>query len=93
LPLILRPRVYIVAENSSASNILFLNIALKYNMTIFDLSNTDVRNIIPLLSNKSIQRDILLYNYSAKDRLISDDLYFIEKNIGSIRFVGVWGVE
>lgn len=62
-------------------------------MTIFDLSNTDVRNIIPLLSNKSIQRDILLYNYSAKDRLISDDLYFIEKNIGSIRFVGVWGVE
>jgi hypothetical protein len=75
--LILRPRVYIVAENSSASNILFLNIALKYNMTIFDLSNTDVRNIVPLLSNTSIQRDIILYNYSSKDRLISDDLYFI----------------
>lgn len=75
--MILRPRVYIVAENSSASNILFLNIALKYNMTIFDLSNTDVRNIVPLLSNTSIQRDIILYNYSSKDRLISDDLYFI----------------
>ena len=56
-------------------------------MSFIDLSETDLREVPSLLGRGSTQRDIVLYNYSSKDRFVSDDVYFIERFLGTVRVV------
>ena len=42
---------------------------------------------------KCYQRDIVLANYSSGENLISDDINWIESNVGVVRYVCVWNEE
>lgn len=44
--------------------------------------------------NSCKKRDIIICHHGhEKKRLISEDLYWIEKNIGDIRYLGIWNPE
>lgn len=61
-------------------------------MDLIEIGNSDLRGIQNRV-NECQQRDILLYGYSLRDNLISDDISWIEKNVGTIRYVAVWSEE
>lgn len=87
LPVILKPRVFLVGRHDN--NLLFLNIALKYRMDYIDLQSRNLRDIKDSVA-KCYQRDIILNNYSVGDSLISDDINWIETNVGVVRYVATW---
>ena len=44
--------------------------------------------------NSRCQRDIILNNYGQiGTELICDDMYWIERHIGTVRYLGVWKDE
>lgn len=70
-------------------NLLFLNVALKYRLDYIDLLGRNLRDIKQDVL-KCYQRDIVLYNYEAGENLISDDINWIETNVGIVRYVAIW---
>ena len=62
-------------------------------MTFINLYNTKLRDCLPLIK-KSNKKDVVLCYYAQQEeRLISEDVYWIEKNIGDIRYLSIWNVE
>lgn len=76
LPAMLKPRVYLVAASHLHKPAIFLNIALRFHMDVIEIGNNDLRGILNRV-NECQQRDIILYGYSLKDNLISDDISWI----------------
>jgi hypothetical protein len=74
LPIMLKPRVFLVTEKKN--NNLFLNIALRYRLDYIDIGAKELRSVKPAV-NLCYQRDIVLYNYSPSENLISDDVNWI----------------
>ena len=46
------------------------------------------------IAKNTDKKDVIIFNYrQTDDKLVSEDLYWIEKNIGKIRYLGIWGGE
>ena len=90
LSIILKPRVYLVSKREH--NLLYLNIALKYRLDYIDLLDRNLRDIKQSVQ-KCHQRDMILFNYSSGANLISDDINWIETNVGIVRYVAVWNEQ
>lgn len=87
---IIKKRVYLVQMHPG---ILFQNIAIEYCMDFVNLIKYKLKESLNLIK-KSNNRDVILCYYRQEDeRLISEDMHWIEKNIGSVRYIGVWHNE
>lgn len=82
---ILKPRVFLVQVNNS---LVYQSLAIKYDMGFVNLNRIRLRDCLPYVA-KCQKRDIILCSHGhEKKRMVSEDLYWIEKNIGDIRYVG-----
>lgn len=84
---ILRPRIFLTQRNI---HLVYQNIAIRHNMGFINLAKIPLRECGPLV-RKCGKRDIILCYYGQSDeKLVSDDMYWIEKNLGEIRYLGIW---
>lgn len=58
-------------------------------MGYINLSTNKLRNTGKIVKDCGKQNIILNYFEEEDERLISEDLYWIEKNLGEIRYVGI----
>lgn len=87
---ILKPRVFLVQDNGS---LLYQNIAIRQNLGYFNLRRQSLKEVAELV-RKGQYRDVILCNYAQNhDQLICEDFYWIEKHIGTIRYLSVWTPE
>lgn len=87
---ILRPRVFLVQENQT---FLFQNLAIRHSFAFFDLTRFSLQEVATEIRKNSF-RNVLLSNYRQDNHeLICKDFYWIEKNIGTIRYLAVFGHE
>lgn len=87
---VLKPRIFLVQKNN---NLIYQNIAIKFNMGFINLEKKGLRSCESYV-RKCGKRDIILAYYSRQDdHLISEDLYWIEKHLGDIRYLGIWHPE
>lgn len=87
---IMKPRVFLVQRNN---NVVYQNIAIKYDMGFISLNKMRLRDSLDY-KNKCKKREIIICNHGhEKKRLVSEDLYWIEKNFGEIRYLGIWRPE
>ena len=71
----------------------YQNLALRHDMAFINLNKMRLRDCLDL-KNKCKKRDIIICHHGhEKKRLASEDLYWIEKNIGDIRYLGIWMPE
>jgi L-ribulose-5-phosphate 3-epimerase UlaE len=82
-----RKNVYLVQEHSGSA---FQNVALKYGYGCVNLHSVNLRNILPLIMKNPSKNLIICYYKQTEEKMISDDLYWIEKNIGSIKYLAIW---
>ena len=71
----------------------YQSLAIKYDMGFISLNKTRLRECLDYVS-KCKKRDIIICHHGhEKKRLASEDLYWIEKNIGNIRYLAIWNPE
>lgn len=62
-------------------------------MGFVNLELHPLRKCLPYI-RKCEKRDIILNYYSQEsEHLVSEDLYWIEKHVGEIRYLGIWEQE
>jgi hypothetical protein len=82
--------VYLVQDNFS---LLYQNLAIRHNFAFFNLYKFSLQEIAEFVRKGSF-RDVVIGNYRQNQQdLICKDFYWIEKNIGPIRYLGVWEAE
>ena len=82
--------MFLVQKNRE---IVYENIAIKYDMGFVNLELHSLRKCLPYI-RKCEKRDIILNYYSQESEyLVSEDLYWIEKHVGEIRYLGIWEQE
>jgi hypothetical protein len=87
---ILRPRVYLIQENGT---FLYENMAIRHNIGYFNFEMYNLQTIADFI-RKGTFRDVILCDYTQNNQdLISKDFYWIERHIGSIRFLSIWANE
>lgn len=90
---ILKPRIYLIQSNST---LVYQNIAIKHDLCFINLRINSLKGESQHIIKKNRKRDVVLCYYnSAYDstKLISEDLYWIEKHLGAIRYLGIWEEE
>ena len=75
----MRPRIYLVQRNN---NLMYQNIALKNDLGFINLRINKLRDCCNLVKNCKRRDIILCYYEQTSEKLVSDDLYWIEKNLG-----------
>jgi len=78
--------VYLVQRHNSLT---FQNVALKYNLALINLHMTPLRESLSMIRKIQNKDLILCYYHQEEEKLVSEDLFWIEKNIGTIRYLGV----
>ena len=87
---ILKPRIFLVQANN---NLTYQNIALKHNLGFINLRKNKLKECQNIVKNCG-KRDIILCCYETEENsLISQEMYWIEKNLGDIRYMGIWSPE
>ena len=87
---ILKPRIYLIQDNNT---LLYQNLAIKNNFGFFNLHRYTLKEVADFVRKGSF-RDVILCNYRQHNEdLICKDFYWIEKNIGTIRYLSVWSDE
>lgn len=82
----------VTSSPNSLSTAIFLNICLKFRMDFVDLKETDrLAALLPNVKNCR-QRDVVLINY-LNSGLVSEDINWIEGNVGVLRYVCSWREE
>lgn len=62
-------------------------------MGFVNLREKNLKSCLPLVKSCD-RRDIIICNYTQDtEKLTSEDLYWIEKNLGEIRYLGIWVPE
>ena len=82
--------MFLVQSNPT---LLYQNIAIRYNCCLINLAINNFEQARKIAKNSG-KRDIIIANYrQTENKLVSEDLYWIEKNIGKIRYLAIWGGE
>jgi hypothetical protein len=82
--------VYLIQDNNT---LLYQNLAIKHNFGYFNLQRYSLKDIADFVRKGSF-RDVILCNYRQIDEdLISKDFYWIERNIGTVRYLSIWSGE
>lgn len=62
-------------------------------MGFFNLRDKKLKSCLQYVQ-KCDKRDIIICNYACdSEKMVSQDLYWIEKNLGEIRYLGIWNPE
>ncbi len=81
-----KKNVFLVQWHNSLT---FQNVALRYNMALINLHMTPLRESLQQIRKISNRNLILCYYNQEEEKLVSEDLYWIEKNIGTIRYLAI----
>lgn len=77
----------------SNPSLIYQNIAIRHNCCLINLAINSLEEARKIAKNTD-KKDVIIFNYrQTDDKLVSEDLYWIEKNIGKIRYLGIWGGE
>lgn len=83
---IMQPKIFLVQRNNHTA---FQNIAIKYNVGYVNLGTCKLRDCAKAVKCCK-SKNVILNQYAETDeRLVSDDLYWIEKNLGEIRYLAI----
>ena len=79
-----------VQENN---HLTYQNIAIKHNMGFINIRTTELADCEKLVKGCG-RRDVILCCYrNGEDSIVSKELYWIEKHLGEIRYLGIWNPE
>ncbi len=78
--------MYLVQRHNSLT---FQNVALKYDLALINLHMTPLKESLSMIRKIQNKDLILCYYHQEEEKLVSEDLFWIEKNIGTIRYLGV----
>lgn len=84
---ILKPRIFLVQNNNTN---VYQNIALRYGLGFVNLSKQSLRDCDTVLKSLNKQNIIISNHGSEKGRNASEDVFWIEKNLGDVRYLGIW---
>ncbi len=82
--------MFLVQSNPT---LVYQNIAIRYNCCLINLAIYNLEQAKKIAKSCG-KRDVIIANYrQTEDKLVSEDLYWIEKNIGKIRYLSIWQGE
>ncbi len=87
---ILSPRVYLVQDNNTLA---FQNLAIRHDLAYYNLSKHALKDL-PAFVRAGNYRDVVLGNYRREEEeLVCQDFYWIERNVGKVRYLAIWSEE
>ena len=60
-------------------------------MGFINLHRNPLRGTLPLIRQIKKRDIILCYYHPQEENMVSEDIYWIEKNVGNVRYLGVFG--